>query len=109
MTSGTNPSTNQRSGGQVLVDQLRIHGVDMAFCVPGESYLGVLDALWDARDAIRHITTRDEIGACNMAESYGKVTGRPDVCLATRCTGSRHAKVGIHPAHQDSTPPIPLL
>src|SRR5713101_8322453 len=58
MASGT----NQRTGGQVLVDQLKIHGVDLAFCVPGESYLGVLDALWDARDAIRLITTRNEIG-----------------------------------------------
>ena len=102
MTSGT----NQRTGGQVLVDQLRIHGVDLAFCVPGESYLGVLDALWDARDAIRLITTRNEIGACNMAESYGKVTGRPGICLVTRGPGASHAMVGIHTAFQDSTPLI---
>jgi acetolactate synthase I/II/III large subunit len=106
MTSGTNPSSNQRTGGQVLVDQLRIHGVDMAFCVPGESYLGVLDALWDARDAIRLITTRNEIGACNMAEAYGKVTGRPGICLVTRGPGASHAMVGIHTAFQDSTPLI---
>jgi len=107
MTSGTNPSaTNQRTGGQVLVDQLRIHGVDLAFCVPGESYLGVLDALWDARDAIRLITTRNEIGACNMAEAYGKVTGRPGICLVTRGPGASHAMVGIHTAFQDSTPLI---
>jgi acetolactate synthase-1/2/3 large subunit len=102
MTSGT----NQRTGGQVLVDQLKIHGVDLAFCVPGESYLGVLDALWDARDAIRLITTRNEIGACNMAEAYGKVTGRPGVCLVTRGPGASHAMVGIHTAFQDSTPLI---
>src|SRR5260221_396655 len=102
MTSGT----NQRTGGQVLVDQLKIHGVDLAFCVPGESYLGVLDALWDARDAIRLITTRNEIGACNMAESYGKVTGRPGICLVTRGPGASHAMVGIHTAFQDSTPLI---
>jgi acetolactate synthase I/II/III large subunit len=103
MTSG---SSNQRTGGQILVDQLKIHGVDLAFCVPGESYLGVLDALWDARDAIRLITTRNEIGACNMAEAYGKVTGRPGICLVTRGPGASHAMVGIHTAFQDSTPLI---
>jgi acetolactate synthase-1/2/3 large subunit len=102
MTSGT----NQRTGGQILVDQLRIHGVDLAFCVPGESYLGVLDALWDAREAIRLITTRNEIGACNMAEAYGKITGRPGICFVTRGPGASHAMVGIHTAFQDSTPLI---
>jgi acetolactate synthase-1/2/3 large subunit len=102
MTSGT----NQRTGGQILVDQLRIHGADLAFCVPGESYLGVLDALWDAREAIRLVTTRNEIGACNMAEAYGKITGRPGICLVTRGPGASHAMVGIHTAFQDSTPLI---
>src|SRR5690242_9656952 len=106
MTSG---SSNQRTGGQILVDQLKIHGVDLAFCVPGESYLGVLDALWDARDAIRLITTRNEIGACNMAESYGKVTGRPGICLVTRGPGASHAMVGVHTAFQDSTQLILLV
>src|SRR5260370_33494454 len=103
MTSG---SSNQGAGGEILVDQLKIHGVDLAFCVPGESYLGVLDALWDARDVIRLITTRNEIGACNMAEAYGKVTGRPGICLVTRGPGASHAMVGIHTAFQDSTPLI---
>jgi acetolactate synthase-1/2/3 large subunit len=102
MTSGS----NQRTGGQVLVDQLEIHGVDLAFCVPGESYLGVLDALWDAREAIRLVTTRNEIGACNMAEAYGKITGRPGICFVTRGPGASHAMVGIHTAFQDSTPLI---
>jgi acetolactate synthase I/II/III large subunit len=107
MTNGTYPNgTNQRTGGQILVDQLKIHGVDLAFCVPGESYLAVLDALWDARETIRLITTRNEIGACNMAESYGKVTGRPGICLVTRGPGASHAMVGIHTAFQDSTPLI---
>ncbi len=98
--------SNQRTGGQILVDQLKIHGVDLAFCVPGESYLGVLDALWDAREAIRLVTTRNEIGACNMAEAYGKITGRPGICLVTRGPGASHAMVGIHTAFQDSTPLI---
>jgi acetolactate synthase-1/2/3 large subunit len=102
MTNGT----NQRTGGQILVDQLRIHGADLAFCVPGESYLGVLDALWDAREAIRLVTTRNEIGACNMAEAYGKITGRPGICFVTRGPGASHAMVGIHTAFQDSTPLI---
>src|SRR5215469_5472472 len=102
MTNGT----NQRTGGQILVDQLRIHGADLAFCVPGESYLGVLDALWDAREALRLVTTRNEIGACNMAEAYGKLTGRPGICFVTRGPGASHAMVGIHTAFQDSTPLI---
>src|SRR6185437_5026475 len=102
----TSSASNQRTGGQILVDQLKIHGVDLAFCVPGESYLGVLDALWDAREAIRLVTTRNEIGACNMAEAYGKITGRPGICLVTRGPGASHAMVGIHTAFQDSTPLI---
>jgi acetolactate synthase-1/2/3 large subunit len=102
----TTSATNQRTGGQILVDQLKIHGVDLAFCVPGESYLGVLDALWDAREAIRLVTTRNEIGASNMAEAYGKITGRPGICLVTRGPGASHAMVGIHTAFQDSTPLI---
>src|SRR5262249_36768256 len=99
-------TSNQRTGGQILVDQLRIHGVDLAFCVPGESYLGVLDALHDAREAIRLVTTRNEIGACNMAEAYGKLTGKPGICMVTRGPGASHAMVGIHTAFQDSTPLI---
>ena len=64
----------RRNGGQILVDQLKIHGADLAFCVPGESYLPVLDALYESRDSIRLITCRHESGAANMAEAYGKLT-----------------------------------
>ena len=99
-------AAERRTGGQVLVDQLVIHGVDMAFCVPGESYLAALDALWDARQAIRLVTTRIEIGAATMAEAYGKLTGRPGICLVTRGPGASHAMVAIHTALQDSTPLI---
>jgi acetolactate synthase-1/2/3 large subunit len=68
MSSASNMRTaNQRTGGQILVDQLKIHGVDLAFCVPGESYLAALDALWESSDALRLITTRIEIGAATMA------------------------------------------
>ena len=96
-----------RTGGQILVDQLELHGVDLAFGVPGESYLAVLDALVDS--PIRYITTRHEVGAANMAEAYGKLTGRPGVCLVTRGPGATHASGGIHTAFQDSTPLLLLI
>ena len=86
---------NQRTGGQVLVDQLRIHGVDTAFCVPGESYLATLDALHDARDDIRMITCRQEGGVTNMAESYGKMTGKPGVAFVTRGPGACNGSIGV--------------
>ncbi len=98
-----------RSGGRILVDQLLVHGADMAFCVPGESYLAVLDALYDVRDRITLINARHEAGAANMAEAYGKLTGRPGICLVTRGPGACHAVVGVHIAHQDSTPMILLI
>ena len=95
-----------RNGGQILVDQLKIHGVDMAFCVPGESYLPVLDALYKTRDSIKLITTRHEGGAVNMAEAYGKLTGNPGICMVTRGPGATNASIGVHTAFQDSTPMI---
>ena len=98
-----------RTGGQVLVDQLVVHGADMAFCVPGESYLEVLDALHDVRDRIRLVNARQEAGAANMAEAYGKLTGRPGICLVTRGPGACQAAVGVHTAMQDSTPMILLV
>jgi acetolactate synthase I/II/III large subunit len=91
-----------RSGAQILVDQLVAHSVDLAFCIPGESYIGVLDALRDA--PIRLVVARHEAGAANMAEAYGKLTGRPGVCFVTRAPGATHAAVGVHTAYQDSTP-----
>ena len=98
-----------RTGGQVLVDALKSHGVDMAFAVPGESYLAVLDALHDARNQIRLITCRQEGGAAYMAEAYGKLTGKPGICLVTRGPGASNATVGLHTAFQDSTPMILLI
>jgi acetolactate synthase-1/2/3 large subunit len=87
------------------VDQLKIHGVDEVFCVPGESYLAVLDALYD-RPEISLIVCRQEGGAAMMADAYGKLTGRPGICLVTRGPGATNASVGVHTAHQDSTPMI---
>ena len=94
------------TAAQILVDALRIHGVDAAFCVPGESYLAVLDALYDQREAIRLIVARQDGGASYMAEAYGKVTGKPGICFVTRGPGATNASIGVHTAHQDSTPMI---
>ena len=93
-----------RSGGQILVDALKIHGVDTAFGVPGESYLDVLDALHDSD--IRFIINRQEGGAAFMAEAYGKLTGKPGICFVTRGPGATNASIGVHTAYQDSTPMI---
>jgi acetolactate synthase-1/2/3 large subunit len=93
-----------RSGGEVLVAALARHGVDLLFGVPGESYLAALDALYDRRDSMRFIVCRHECAAAHMAEAYGKLTGRPGVCMVTRGPGATHASIGIHTAKQDSTP-----
>ncbi|MDE0779944.1 MAG: thiamine pyrophosphate-binding protein [Alphaproteobacteria bacterium] len=95
-----------RTGGQILVDALRLHGVDTVFCVPGESYLGALDALYDARDSIRVITCRHESGATYAAEAYGKLTGKPGIAFVTRGPGACNACIGVHTALQDSSPMI---
>ena len=97
-------SLTPRSGGQILVDQLLIQGVERATCVPGESYLAVLDALHDA--SIDLLICRQEGGAAMMAEAYGKLTGRPGICFVTRGPGASNASPGIHIAMQDSTPMI---
>jgi len=94
----------KKSCARLLVDSLLAHGVDRVFCVPGESYLPVLDALHDVRDRIQTVACRMEAGAANMAEAHGKLTGRPGVCMVTRGPGATHASVGVHTAHQDSTP-----
>ena len=91
-----------RSGGEVLVDQLIVHGVRHVFCVPGESYLAALDAFYDRDIAVT--TCRQEAGAAIMAEAVGKVTGRPGICFTTRGPGATNAAHGIHIARQDSTP-----
>jgi acetolactate synthase I/II/III large subunit len=97
----THPS---RTGGQILVDALHVHGVEIAFGVPGESYLDVLDALHDS--SIRFVINRQEGGAAFMAEAYGKLTGKPGICFVTRGPGATNASIGVHTAYQDSTPMI---
>ena len=95
-----------RAGGRILVDQLVVHGVDLAFTVPGESFLPVLDALYDVRERLKLVVCRHEAGAANMAEAYGKLTNRPGICFVTRGPGASHAAIGVHTAFQDSTPMI---
>lgn len=103
MTSRAQP---QGTAARRLVQTLVMNGIDTVFCVPGESYLAVLDALADVKDRIRVVTCRHEAGAANMAEAYGKLTGRPGVCMVTRGPGATHASIGVHTAEQDSTPMI---
>src|SRR5580698_6967623 len=97
----------QRTGGRILVDQLELHGVRHAFCVPGESYLEVLDALRDSRIALT--VCRQEGGAAMMAEAAGKLSGVPGVCLVTRAPGATNASPGLHIAMHDSTPMLLLV
>lgn len=97
-----------RIGGHILVDCLRAHGADLVFGVPGESYLAVLDGLVDAPE-IKMIVCRQEGGAAMMAEAYGKLTGKPGICMVTRGPGATNASAGVHIAYQDSTPMILLV
>ncbi|ANY16908.1 thiamine pyrophosphate-binding protein [Bordetella pseudohinzii] len=91
-------------GGHILVDQLAAHGVKHVFCVPGESYLAVLDGLHDA--SIEVTVCRQEGGAAMMADAHGKLTGEPGICMVTRGPGASNALAGVHIAKQDSTPLI---
>jgi acetolactate synthase-1/2/3 large subunit len=93
-----------RTGGEILIDQLAVHGVRHAFCVPGESYLAALDAFHGSSIALT--VCRHESTAAMMAEAVGKVTGRPGICFVTRGPGATNASAGIHIARQDSSPMI---
>jgi acetolactate synthase-1/2/3 large subunit len=95
---------NARTGGEILIDQLSIQGVRHAFCVPGESYLAALDAFYGSD--IKLTVCRHESAAAIMAETVGKITGRPGICFVTRGPGATNASAGIHIARQDSSPMI---
>lgn len=101
-------NTALRHGGRILVDQLAINGCERAFLVPGESFLAVLDGLVDHPD-IDPVICRQEGGAAIMAEAYGKLTGKPGICMVTRGPGATNASAGVHVALQDSTPMILLV
>jgi acetolactate synthase I/II/III large subunit len=93
-----------RSGGRLIADALASLGIDYAFAVPGESYLAVLDGLYDVRQKVKLVTCRFEAGAVNMAEAYGKLHGKPAAAFVTRGPGACHGAIGVHIAMQDSTP-----
>ena len=95
-------------GGQILANALVRQGVDIAFGVPGESFLPLLDGLVDQGN-FQFITCRQEGGAAYMAEAYAKLTGKPGVVMVTRGPGASNAMVGIHTAYQDSTPMVLLI
>jgi acetolactate synthase-1/2/3 large subunit len=98
-----------RTGGKLLADALVAQGVTHAFCVPGESYLDLLDGLYSVRNRLQLVTCRFEAGAIHMAEAYGKLTGKPGVAIVTRGPGACHAAIGVHVAQQDSTPLVLLV
>ncbi|NVJ99847.1 MAG: thiamine pyrophosphate-binding protein [Alphaproteobacteria bacterium] len=102
-------TNKQITGGQALIEALIANGADTAFGVPGESYLAALDAFHDADTRLKFITCRHEAGAANMAEAYGKMTGKPGICFVTRGPGATHATIGLHTAFQDSTPMIMFI
>ncbi|KDB68119.1 thiamine pyrophosphate-binding protein, partial [Bordetella bronchiseptica] len=104
MTTANHSTPASRLGGHILVDQLAAHGVKHVFCVPGESYLAVLDGLHDA--SIEVTVCRQEGGAAMMADAHGKLTGEPGICMVTRGPGASNALAGVHIAKQDSTPMI---
>lgn len=103
MTPAIQPS---RNGGQILMQQLRAHGVHRVFMVAGESYLPCIDALNEHAGAIQPVVCRQESGAAYMAEAHGKLTGEPGICFVTRGPGATNASIGVHTAFQDSTPMI---
>jgi acetolactate synthase-1/2/3 large subunit len=105
--SQTHPNTMH--GGQILANALVRQGVEIAFGVPGESFLPLLDGLVDHQERLRFITCRQEGGAAYMAEAYAKLTGKPGVVMVTRGPGAANALIGVHTAYQDSTPMVVLI
>ena len=98
--------TQKRTGGQVIVDHLIGNNIDRVFSVPGESFLGAMDAFYERGNEIQFINCRQEGGAAFMAAAFGKLTGKPGVCFVTRGPGATNASIGVHVARQDSVPMI---
>lgn len=101
--------TSLRPGGHILADQLKVLGARAVFCVPGESFLDLLDGLHSHEGSIKTVVCRQEGAAANMADAYAKMTGQPGICAVTRGPGATNAANGIHTAFQDSTPMIVLI
>jgi len=104
----SNSTDNLKTGGEILVESLRVNGVYKVFCVPGESYLAALDAFHDVPE-IQLVVCRQESGAAMMADTHARLTGRPGVCFVTRGPGAANASGGLHIAMQDSTAMILLI
>ena len=104
MAPAPDMATARSTGGQLVVDALLLHGADTFFCVPGESYLPVLDALYDVSDRIRVISCRHESGATMMAAAQAQLNQRPGVCFVTRGPGATNASIALHIARQASIP-----
>jgi acetolactate synthase-1/2/3 large subunit len=96
------------TAARAMLDVLRASGVDHVFCVPGESFMGLIDAVYE-EPGVRFVSTRHEEGAGFMAAAYARLTGRPAALMATRMVGAGHASIAIHTARQDSTPMIVIL
>jgi len=98
-----------RTAAEALGEALIANEVELAFCVAGESFIDLLDALRDRTESCRIITCRHEAGAAMMAEAYGKLTGQPGLCLVSRAPGLCQASLGLHVAYQDSTPLVMIV
>ena len=105
---GSSPTSQHQHGGWLLVQSLLAHGVDRVFAVPGESYLAVLDGLYEA-PSVEVVVCRQEGGCAMMAEADGKLTGHPGIAMVTRAPGATNASAGVHIAFQDSTPMVLLV
>ena len=103
------PDLKTRHGGKILADALVAQGARLAFGVPGESYLPLIDGLHDVQDRLQFIVCRQEGGASYMAEAYGKLTGEPGVLLVTRGPGATNGSIGLHTGFQDSTPMVMFI
>ena len=99
-------SRPQRTVARLIVDCLENEGVEYVFGLPGEENLHMIDALTDS--SIRFVTTRDERGAAFMADTYGALTGKPGVCLATLGPGAINLMLGIANAQLDSHPMLAI-
>lgn len=98
-----------KTGGQVIIDSLIKNDINRAFCVPGESYLGILQAADEYKKHFDLVVCRHEGGASYMAEAHGRVTGRPGVCMVTRSPGASNAMIGVTTAMQESTPMLLIM
>jgi len=99
----------ERKGSEILADELSINGAELVYHVPGESFLSALDALAVRHPDIRLVSCRHENGAAQMAEAYGKLTGRPGIAFVTRSPGATNAVNAVHTAYQDSSPMILIV